>query len=88
MANTRVPELTAAPPHKWQFAPRFRRQAFGWRSDTPIQRIKEAVSEIKLVARKDMALAAAGAGLRCAATRLCRGLRPGRAAMDIDGLRV
>lgn len=48
-------------PHKWQFAPRFRRHAFGWRSDTPILRIKEAVPEIKLVARKDPALAAEGA---------------------------
>lgn len=47
--------------HKWQFSSRFRRQAFGWRSDTPIQRIKEAVSEIKLVARKDPVLAAEGA---------------------------
>lgn len=47
--------------HKWQFAPRFRRQAFGWRSDTPIRRIKEALSEIKKVARKDPVLAAQGA---------------------------
>lgn len=49
--------------HKWQFAPRFRRQAFGWRSDTPIQRIKEALAEIKQVARKEPALAAEGAVL-------------------------
>lgn len=47
--------------HKWQFTPRFRRHAFGWRSDTPIKRIKEAVSEIKQVARKDPVLAAEGA---------------------------
>ncbi len=47
--------------HKWQFAPRFRRNAFGWKSDTPIQRIKEAVSEIKQVARNDPELAAEGA---------------------------
>lgn len=47
--------------HKWQFTARFRRHAFGWRSDTPIQRIKEAVSEIKQVARKDPVLAAEGA---------------------------
>lgn len=47
--------------HKWQFAPRFRRHAFGWRSDTPIQRIKEALAEIKQVARKDPVLAAEGA---------------------------
>lgn len=47
--------------HKWQFASRFRRHAFGWRSDTPIQRIKEALSEIKQVARKEPVLAAEGA---------------------------
>lgn len=47
--------------HKWQFASRFRRHAFGWRSDTPVQRIKEAVSEIKLVARKEPILGAEGA---------------------------
>ena len=47
--------------HKWQFASRFRRHAFGWRSDTPVQRIKEAVSEIKQVARKEPVLAAEGA---------------------------
>jgi len=51
------------PAHKWQFAPRFRRQAFGWRSDTPIQRIKEAMAEIKAMARKDPVLAAEGAVL-------------------------
>ena len=47
--------------HKWQFAPRFRRHAFGWRSDTPIQRIKEALAEIKQVTRKEPVLAAEGA---------------------------
>lgn len=46
---------------KWQFASRFRRHAFGWRSDTPVQRIKEAVLEIKQVARKEPVLAAEGA---------------------------
>ncbi len=47
--------------YKWQFAPRFRRHAFGWRSDTPIQRIKEALTEIKQVARKEPLIAAEGA---------------------------
>ena len=47
--------------HKWEFAARFRRNAFGWKSDVPIKRIKEAVSEIKSMARKDVALAAEGA---------------------------
>ena len=47
--------------HKWQFASRFRRHAFGWRSDTPVQRIKEAITEIKQVTRKEPVLAAEGA---------------------------
>ena len=47
--------------HKWQFASRFRRHTFGWRSDTPVQRIKEAIAEIKQVARKEPVLAAEGA---------------------------
>lgn len=49
--------------YKWQFAPRFRRNAFGWKSDTPIQRIKEALTEIKAVAKKEPFLAAEGAVL-------------------------
>ena len=47
--------------YTWKFAARFRRNAFGWRSDKPILRIKEATSEIKQIARKDPAFAAAGA---------------------------
>ena len=47
--------------YKWQFSPRFRRNAFGWKSDAPIQRIKEALTEIKQVARKEPVLAAEGA---------------------------
>lgn len=47
--------------HKWQFASRFKRNAFGWKSDAPIQRIKEAISEIKLVAKKEPVIAAEGA---------------------------
>ncbi len=46
---------------KWQFSAHFRRHAFGWKSDLPIQRIKEALSEIKLVAKKEPVLAAQGA---------------------------
>ena len=49
--------------YKWQFAPRFRQNAFGWKSDKPIQRIKEALTEIKQVAKKEPALAAEGAVL-------------------------
>ena len=47
--------------YKWHFTSYFRRHAFGWRSDTPIKRIKEAISEIKQVARKEPVLAAKGA---------------------------
>jgi hypothetical protein len=49
--------------HSWSFAPRFRRGAFGWRSDPAITRIKEAVAEIKAASRKDALLAAEGAVL-------------------------
>ena len=49
--------------HKWQFVARFRYHAFGWQSDKPIQRIKEALSEIKRVVKKEPELAAAGAVL-------------------------
>lgn len=47
--------------HRWEFKPRFRRHAFGWRSQPPIQRLKQAVAEIKSVARADAVLAAEGA---------------------------
>jgi hypothetical protein len=49
--------------HKWIFAPRFRRNAFGWRSQPALVRVKEAVAEIKKIARKDPILAAEGAVL-------------------------
>lgn len=54
---------TTTEKHKWEFAPRFRRSAFGWRSLPAITRIKEAVAEIKKVARKEPVLAAEGAVL-------------------------
>lgn len=47
--------------HKWTFPARFRAGAYGWKSQTPIKRIKEAVSEIKKVASTDPATAAEGA---------------------------
>ena len=49
--------------YKWQFAARFKYHAFGWNADKPIQRIKEALTEIKQVANKDPELAASGAVL-------------------------
>jgi hypothetical protein len=53
--------MAKAEAHKWEFKARFRRHAFGWRSQPAILRIRQAVSEIKGVARKDPVLAAAGA---------------------------
>ncbi len=47
--------------HKWEFKARFRRHAFGWKSQPAITRVKQAVAEIKKVARKEPLLAAEGA---------------------------
>ena len=52
--------MPAAKAHSWTFRSRFRANAFGWRSDVPIKRIKEAVAEIKAAARKDKILGAEG----------------------------
>lgn len=49
--------------YKWRFSTRFRRHAFGWQSQPAITRVKEAVSEIQVVARHDQLLAAEGAVL-------------------------
>ncbi|MCA9755604.1 MAG: hypothetical protein KDA27_07365 [Candidatus Eisenbacteria bacterium] len=55
--------MTKAAAHKWEFRPRFRRNAFGWKSQPAIARVKEAVSEIRTVGRSDELLAAEGAVL-------------------------
>jgi hypothetical protein len=55
--------MAKADAHRWEFRARFRRHAFGWKSQPAIKRIKEAVSEIKKFARKDKVLAAEGAVL-------------------------
>jgi multidrug efflux system outer membrane protein len=55
---TRTTSHTA---HKWAFATRFRRGAFGWKSALPIQRLEEALAEIREIARADPVLAADGA---------------------------
>jgi hypothetical protein len=47
--------------HHWQFAPRFRRHALGWRSQPAIMRVREAVMEIRKAARGAPLLAADGA---------------------------
>jgi predicted Zn-dependent protease len=54
--------MTSTDRPRWQFASRFRRGAYGWRSSaTAVARIKEAVAEIRKVARKEPVLAAEGA---------------------------
>jgi hypothetical protein len=50
-----------AEPHTWEFKARFRRHAFGRKSQPAITRIRQAVAEIKKVAKTDPALAAEGA---------------------------
>jgi hypothetical protein len=47
----------------WEFTRRFRRGAFGWKSQPAIERVRQAVSEIKTVARRDPVLGAEGAVL-------------------------
>ncbi len=47
--------------YKWEFKARFRRQSFGWKSQPAITRVREAVAEIKKVAKKDPVLGAGGA---------------------------
>jgi hypothetical protein len=49
--------------HPWEFKARFRRHAFGWKSQPAILRIRQAVAEIKKAARKEPPLAAEGAVL-------------------------
>lgn len=55
--------MAKTPPHKWTFRPRFRRHAYGWKSQPAITRVREAVSEIKKVNRTNPELAAEGAVL-------------------------
>jgi len=55
--------MARAQKHKWIFAARFRARAFGWKSQPAVTRVKEAVSEIKKVARKEPVLGAEGAVL-------------------------
>ena len=52
------------PAHKWLFSARFRRQAYAWHSSSlAVQRVKEAVREIRNAAVKDPLLGAEGAVL-------------------------
>src|SRR2546426_6781556 len=56
-------DMAKSEAHKWKFKARFRRHAFGWKSQPAIQRVKQAGSEIKKVARRDPVLGAEGAVL-------------------------
>ncbi|MEA3508156.1 MAG: hypothetical protein U9R40_04460, partial [Synergistota bacterium] len=49
--------------HKWVFRSRFRRNAFGWRSQPAIKRVNEAVAEIQDAFLTDPVLGAEGAVL-------------------------
>jgi hypothetical protein len=63
--------------HRWTFPTRFRAGAYGWRaSRLACQRLREAVSEIKKVAKKDSVLGAEGA------VRLMEKLWPALAHVD------
>ncbi len=49
------------PKHKWKFKSHFRLHAYGWKGTAPAsKRMREAVSEIKEIAKKDSALAGEG----------------------------
>ena len=47
--------------HRWTFISRFRREAYSWNGTAfASKRMREVVSEIKKVAKKDIALAGEG----------------------------
>src|ERR1700732_2280087 len=55
--------MATAERHRWQFAARFRRNAFGGRSQPAIARVQETVAEVRKVRRSNSVLAAEGAVL-------------------------
>ena len=55
--------MPKAKAHPWEFVRRFRRGAFGWKSQPAMLRVRQAVSEIKKATRRDPALGAEGAVL-------------------------
>ncbi len=55
--------MSAADTHRFEFRARFRRHAFGWRSQPAVQRVRQAVTEIKSITRRDPVLGAEGAVL-------------------------
>ena len=65
--------MAKAERHKWEFRARFRRRAFGWRSQPAIKRVKEAVSEIKKAFRL---IYESGYNISQAAKEIKKRLRP------------
>jgi hypothetical protein len=57
----RTRTVARADAHKWEFKVRFRRHAFGWKSQPAIARVKQAVAEIKQAAKNDPVVGAEGA---------------------------
>ena len=51
---------SSPPASQWAFARRFRRSGFGWRSAPAVSAVREAIGEVKRVARGDAALGAEG----------------------------
>ena len=58
-----VPGARKTGAHVWLFRARFRREAFGWKSQPAVTRVREAVTEIEKVARREPLIAAEGAVL-------------------------
>jgi len=57
-----MPPKPAKPaPFRFEFQAQFRRNGFGWKSRPAIERVKQAVAEIRRVARREPELAAEGA---------------------------
>jgi hypothetical protein len=60
---------TMAEKYSWKFKPKMRARSYGWQgTQKAVSRLKEAVSEIKVVARKDPVLA--GEGVVCLMERI------------------
>jgi hypothetical protein len=55
--------------HPWTFRARFRRDAFGWKSQPAIARVREAVAEIKKVSKREPLVAAEAPSSSSSASR-------------------
>ncbi len=58
--QSHAPEPSATP-HVWEFKARFHRNAFSWKLEPAITRIRQAVTAIKRVQKQEPVLAAEGA---------------------------